>query len=187
MGKLTFGMMVSLDGYINDAEGHFDWGQIDAEVHRHANDEERRVGTEIYGRRMYETMAAWETYPTETDYETEFAEIWRGNDKIVVSKSLSDVTTSRTRLVSQLDADEVRRMKAEAKKDISVSGPTLASSYLDAGLVDEVGIYYVPVVVGSGTPMFANVKRTLVFERIEERAFANGLVYIRYRLGNAAV
>jgi dihydrofolate reductase len=186
MAKLTFTMMISLDGYINDAKGDFNWGQIDEEVHQHANAEARRQGTQIYGRKMYETMVAWETYEGDTPVEAEFAKIWRGLDKIVVSKTLKESASKRTRIVSALDKDEIARMKAFAEKDISVSGPTLASAYLGAGLIDEIGIYYIPVVVGSGTPMFAGVKRKLQLERIEERPFGNGVVFVRYGVKEAS-
>jgi dihydrofolate reductase len=151
-------------------------------VHEHANAETRRLGTMILGRRMYETLVSWETYRGDTDFEAEFAEIWRGLDKLVVSKTLKQATSARTRVVPEIDLDEMRRLKAAAAKDLSVAGPTLASSYLAAGLIDEIGIYYVPVVVGGGTPMFQQVKHTLRFERIEERAFANGVVFVRYRV-----
>jgi dihydrofolate reductase len=182
MAKLTFGMMVSLDGYINDAKGDFDWGQIDKDVHEHANAETRRVGTMILGRRMYETLVYWETNSGDTDFEAEFAEIWHGLDKVVVSKTLKQAKSKRTNIVPEIDVAEMRRKKATAAKDIAVAGPTLASMYLAAGLIDEIGIYYVPVVVGAGTPMFPQVNQTLKLERIEELAFTNGVVFVRYRM-----
>ncbi|MNS61381.1 hypothetical protein D3C72_944100 [compost metagenome] len=180
MAKLTFGMMVSLDGYINDAHGDFNWGQIDEEVHAHANAEAMRIGTEIYGRRMYEVMVYWETVDDGDDTEAEFGRQWRAKDKIVVSKSLDAVASQRTRLVPALSLDDMRRLKANATSDIAVAGPTLAATYLAAGLIDEIGIYYVPVVVGAGTPMFQHVPGTLKLARLEERAFANGVVFVRY-------
>lgn len=182
MAKLIYSMMVSLDGYINDAAGDFNWGQIDAEVHAHANAEAERIGTEIYGRRMYEIMVFWETLDASNDVEAEFARNWRDKDKIVVSKSLDAVSSARTRLVSEFSLDDLRRLKAAATKDLAVAGPTLASTYLNAGLVDEVAIYYVPVVVGSGTPMFQNVENKLRLTLLEERKFPNGVVFMRYRL-----
>ncbi|MFN3430774.1 MAG: dihydrofolate reductase family protein [Candidatus Sericytochromatia bacterium] len=180
MAKLTFGMMTSLDGYINDATGAFDWGQIDAEVHAHANAEARRVGTEVYGRRMYEVMVAWETLEPDNETEAEFGRIWRDTDKIVVSKSLQAALSSRTTVVPALDLDAMRQLKATATKDIHVAGPTLASMYLAAGLIDEISIYYVPVAVGAGTPMFQHLPATLKLTRLEERAFGNGVVFVRY-------
>jgi dihydrofolate reductase len=182
MARLVFQMMVSLDGYINDAGGDFDWGHIDEEVHRHANGEMRRCGLEIYGRRMYETMAVWETYETSSPVEAEFAELWRRTDRIVVSQTLTETSSGRTKIVPSLSAEDMLSLKElQPSGDISVSGPTLAATYLDAGLVDEIGIYYIPVVVGNGTPMFQTRNR-LNLERIEETPFANGAAFVRYRL-----
>lgn len=184
MAKLTFEMMISLDGYINDAKGDFNWGQIDKVVHEHANAETKRIGTMILGRRMYETLVYWETNSGDSDFEAAFAEIWHGLDKVVVSKTLKQAKSKRTSIVPKIDVDEMRRLKASATKDLTVAGPTLASIYLAAGLIDEIGIYYVPVVVGAGTPMFQNVNQTLKLERIQELAFANGVVFVRYRMRN---
>ena len=185
VAKLTFfGMMISLDGYINDAKGNFSWGQIDSDVHEHANAETKQIGTMILGRRMYETLVSWETYSGDTDFEAEFAEIWRNLDKVVVSKTLKQAKSRRTSIVPEIDLDEMRRLKASAAKDLAVAGPTLASTYLAAGLIDEIGIYFVPVVVGAGTPMFQQVNQTLRLERIQELAFANGVVFVRYRMRN---
>lgn len=182
MAKLTYQMMASLDGYINDLSGDFDWGQIDDEVHAHANREARRIGAEVYGRRMYETMAVWETWEPDQPVEAEFAQAWRSLDKIVVSRTLAAVSTPRTRLVSTLSLEEMARLKAEAHKDIGISGPTLASAYLDGGLVDEVSVYTIPIVVGSGTPMFKDLTRKLSLERLEAQAFGNGVTFARYRV-----
>ncbi len=184
MAKLVFEMMISLDGYINDARGDFDWGHIDAEVHGHANREGRRCGLAVYGRRMYETMAIWETYQGGTPFEAEFAELWRQTDKIVVSTTLTEPKTMRTKILPALDTGAMGELKARSGREIFVSGPTLAAAYLDAGLVDEVGIYYVPVVVGDGTPMF-QTRGKVRLERIEAAPFANGTVFTRYRVLNA--
>jgi dihydrofolate reductase len=187
VGKLTFGMMVSLDGYINDRNGKFDWGQISEEVHRVAEQQQAREGLTIYGRRMYETMAVWDTLDQDQslpEYERDFSRVWQKSEKIVVSRSLDNATTKNTRLVRELTADDVRKLKAERQKDIGVSGPTLAATYLKQSLVDEVSIYYIPVVVGGGTPMFPDVTETLKFERLEERGLANGVVFVRYGVKN---
>jgi dihydrofolate reductase len=184
VGKLTFGMMASLDGYINDRDGKFDWGQVSEEVHRFAERQQANADTEIYGRRMFETMAVWDKVhedPTAEPFMRDFSLLWRATKKIVVSRSLSDVTTTNTRLVHELSADDLRRLKAQTEKDISISGPTLAAAYLRQGLVDEVNIYYVPVVVGAGTAMFQGVSQTQPFELLDERRFANGVVFMRYR------
>ncbi|WP_224244178.1 dihydrofolate reductase family protein [Hyalangium gracile] len=185
MGKVLFGMMTSLDGYISDRKGSFDWGQVSEDVHRFAEEEQRRAGLTIYGRRMYETMVFWETADQHENIEPhyrDFALLWQQTDKLVVSKSLEKVTSKRTRLVRELTADDLRRLKASTEKDINISGPTLASSFLKQGLIDEVSIYYVPVVVGGGTAMFQEVWQTLKLERLEHRAFDNGLIYVRYRV-----
>lgn len=183
MAKLLFNMMSSLDNYINDANGGIDWGHIDDEVHQHANDTQRQVSLDIYGRRMYEMMVYWETYDEGVAVAADFADAWKSADKLVVSKSLKSVSSARTTLVADLDIDGMRKLKAERTGAIAISGPTLAARYLDAGLVDEIGIYYIPVVVGGGTPMF-QVKAMLKLERIEERPFRNGVVFVGYRVLN---
>jgi len=183
MAKLTFNMMTSLDNYINDVNGDFNWGQIDEDVHQHANDAQHQVGLDIYGRRMYEMMIYWETYDGSVPVEADFADAWKSVDKLVVSKSLKSVSSDRTTLIADLDIEGMRRLKAKRDGDIAISGPTLAARYLDAGLVDEVSIYYIPVVVGGGTRMF-QVNNKLKLERIEERSFRNGVNFIRYRVLN---
>ncbi len=186
MAKLTYTMMISLDGYINTAAGGFDWGQIDEAVHQHANDEARRVGVEIYGRRMYETMVYWETAdsnPDSSPIEQEFAEIWQGHDKIVASKSLTAVTSRRTRLVRDLTVADVEQIKAGSAKEVSIAGPTVAAPFLAAGLVDEIGIYYVPILVGPGGIAFTgHLPQPLKLERMEAVPFDNGVVFVRYRV-----
>jgi dihydrofolate reductase len=185
MGKLTFGMMASLDGYVNDRDGKFDWGQVSEEVHRFAEQQQASVGAEIYGRRMFETMAVWDTVHGDAGAEQfmrDYSLVWRRTPKIVVSRTLGHVTTTNTRLVRELTGADIRKLKAETDQDVSVSGPTLAAVYLQQGLIDEVSIYYVPVAVGGGTPMFQDVRRTQRFELVEERRFANGLVFARYRV-----
>lgn len=183
MAKLRFGMMTSLDNYINDANGNFSWGQIAEDVHEHANGEARQLSLDIYGRRMYEMMIYWETYDGSVPVEVDFSRVWQATDKLVVSKSLKSVSSARTELVTDLDFEGMRRLKAERDGDIAVSGPTLAAGYLEAGLVDEISIYYVPVVIGGGTPMF-QVKKKIGMERIEEVPFSNGVTFIRYRVLN---
>lgn len=183
MGKLTYGMMASLDGYVADSRSKFDWVPIDEEIHLFANDEARRCGTEIYGRRMYETMVYWETHEEQKDrptYEDEFARIWRGHDKLVVSSTLDKVSSANTRIVREVQPDEIRRLKADSEKDMAVAGPTLAARFINEGLVDEYTLYYVPVVVGGGRPMFTHVDKRLDLELIEQRRFGSGVVFMRY-------
>ena len=183
MGKLRFGMMASLDGYISDADGKFDWGQVSEEVHRFAEQEQTNEGITIYGRRMFETMAVWDVLAedqTVSQFVRDFGVAWQLTDKIVVSRSLTEVTTTRTRLVRELSADDIRQLKAESPQDIGVAGPTLAASYLKQGLIDEVSVYCIPVVVGGGTRMFQNIDATIRLERIEQHAFGNGVTFMRY-------
>jgi dihydrofolate reductase len=185
MGRLIVAALTSLDGYIEDTEGSFRWAEPDAEVHEFVNDLERGVGTQLLGRRMYETMAVWETvgdgpdvHPAAADY----AEVWRGLDKVVYSRTLDDVWTSRTRLEREFDPDAVRRLKEDAERDLSVSGPGLAQHAFRAGLVDEIHLFVFPVVVGGGKPgLPADVRLDL--ELADERRFGNGVVHLHYRTG----
>ncbi len=179
MGKLTYGMFMSLDGFLAGPSEHFD-----EEVSGFINDEMRRYGTEIYGRRMYETMLYWETYQApgagSTAFEDDFARIWKGLDKLVISSTLETVSSGNTQLVRELRPEEIRRLKAASTKDISVAGPTLAAQFINAGLVDEYALYCVPVVIGSGDPVFKDIERQLDLDLVEERRFASGMMFLRY-------
>jgi dihydrofolate reductase len=183
MAKLMFEMMASLDGYTSSPDDNFDWGGVDDTVHQHANDEQRQISLDIYGRRMYEMMVYWETYDGDEPVAADFADAWRATEKIAVSKSLGSVSSARTTLLADLDVEGMRKLKAERDGTISISGATIAARFLDAGLVDEVGIYYIPVVVGGGTAMFQG-KNKLRLERVEERSFGNGVNFMRYRVLN---
>lgn len=183
MALLRMQTMASLDGYVNDAQGRFDWHDVDQGVHEHSHAEGRRDGFAVYGRRMYETMLFWETYEGAAPLYAEFARFWRGLDKLVVSSSLKKVASGRTELVADLDIEAMRRLKAERSGTMSVSGPTLAARYLDAGLVDEIGIYTAPVIVGGGTPILQS-KTFIRTERIETIPFGNGVTFMRYRVLN---
>jgi dihydrofolate reductase len=179
MGKLVYSAIASLDGYVNDAQGNFDWAAPDAEVHAFVNDQERPVGTYLYGRRMYETMSAWETMDDPAPLMRDYADIWRAADKVVVSRTLDAVTTARTRLERALDAEAVRALKAEG--DVSVGGPTLAADALRAGLVDELHLFLNPVIVGAGTRALPDGLRADL-ELASERRFAGGVVHVHYRV-----
>src|SRR5262252_4263517 len=153
MARLIYSAITSLDGYVADEEGNFDWAEPDEEVHTFFNDLERPVGTYLYGRRMYEVMVAWETMHTLADqppFVQDFAEIWQAADKIVYSGTLEKVTSARTRIERDFDPEAVRQMKAAAELDITVGGPDLAAQAFKAGLVDECHLFIVPVVVGGG-------------------------------------
>lgn len=183
MAKLIYSVLASIDGYIEDDDGKFDWAQPDAEVHEFVNELVRSVGTHLYGRRMYEVMSAWETLRERTDLpavEREFASIWHDSDKVVYSSTLVEVTTERTRLERAFEPTTVQVMKNEARKDLTVSGPELAAAALEAGIVDEVHLFLVPVSVGSGKPALPEGLR-LRYELLEQRRFGNGTVHLRYR------
>ena len=182
MGALICAGITSLDGYIADERGDFSWGRPDPELHSFVNELERPVGTYLYGRRMYEVMRFWQTADTEhelPDAEAEYAAIWKDTDKVVYSSTLTEVETPRTRLERAFDADAVRRMKQEAERDLSVSGPHLAEHAFRAGLVDEVHLFVHPVAVGGGTALLPSGIR-LDLELRDERRFATGVVYLRY-------
>lgn len=184
MAQLIYSCISSLDGYIEDAAGRFDWSAPDPEVHAFINATERRIGTYLYGRRMYETLAVWETDPelaAGPPAEAEYVEVWQDADKIVFTGTLAEPYTSRTRIVRSFDADLVRRLKAEADRDLSIGGPTIAAEALRAGLVDEYQCYLVPELVGSGKPAIPTDVR-LGLELLDQRAFAGGTVFLRYRV-----
>jgi dihydrofolate reductase len=182
MAKLIYSAIMSLDGYVADQNGNFDWAGPDEEVHTFVNDLERPVGTYLYGRRMYETMVYWETAPAgQPPFVQEFAEIWRAADKIVYSRTLDLVSSARTRIERDFNPDAVRRMKAEATRDIAVGGPHLAAQAIAAGLVDEYHIFLAPVLVGAGNKALPDHVR-LDLELLDERRFGGGVVYLRYGL-----
>src|SRR5690242_9338036 len=154
MAKLIYTAITSLDGYVNDEHGNFDWAAPDEEVHAFVNDLERPVGTYLYGRRMYEVMRFWETAHEARDQPEvflDYARVWQAADKVVFSRTLPEVTTARTRLERDFDPEAIRRMKAESERDLSIGGPELAAEALRAGLVDELGVVLTPWVIGGGT------------------------------------
>jgi dihydrofolate reductase len=183
MAKLLYSMIASLDGYIADEEGSFDWAEPDEEVFTFITDQERAVGTSLYGRRMYEMMTVWETDPAlaaQSPLMRDWAEVWQAAEKIVYSTTLESVSTTKTRLERAFDPDAVKVLKASAERDLNISSPTLAAHALRAGLVDEVQLYVVPHVVGGGLPVFPGGLR-LTLELTEERRFTSGTVYLRYQ------
>ena len=183
MAKLIYVAITSLDGFIEDELGKFDWGQPDEEVHAFVNDLVRPIRTYLYGRRMYEVMAAWETMglADEPPSIRDFAEIWRAADKVVYSRTLEAVSSARTTIVRDFDPDEVRRMRAGADRDLAIGGPELAALAFRAGLVDECHLYLAPVAVGRGKRALPDdVRLELVL--LGERRFAGGMVYLRYRI-----
>ncbi len=180
---ISFGI-TSLDGYIADRDGNFDWSMPDEEVHSFVNDFQRPIGTYLYGRRLYDVMAGWETMPEDNAITADFAAQWRAADKIVYSTTLDSVSTSRTRLERQFDPTAVRALKDSADTDISIGGSALAGQALRAGLVDEVHQLISPVVIGGGTSFLPDIRLNL--ELLDQRRFGNGVVYVRYRVIPAA-
>jgi dihydrofolate reductase len=182
IARLIYSAIQSLDGYIEDAEGKFDWAAPNEEVHRFVNDLERSVGTYLYGRRMYETMVYWESPPElarQPPFVQEYAQIWRAADKIVYSKTLQSVGSDRTRIECDFDPEAVRQLKAAAGHDLGVGGAALAARAIEAGLVDEYHLFVVPVVVGAGKRSLPDDVRVNL-ELLEERSFRNGTLYVRY-------
>ena len=182
MATLIYSALTSLDGYVADEDGTFDWAEPEEEVHTAVNDLERQVGTYLYGRRMYEVLVAWETLDLadQPPFIREYAEIWRAADKIVYTTTLQTVSSTRTRIERAFDPEAVRQMKASSGRDISVGGPHLAARAIEAGLVDEFHLFLTPIVVGGGTralPDDVRVELTLV----DERRFGNGVVHLHYR------
>ncbi len=182
MARLIYSAITSLDGYIADETGNFDWAMPDEAVHTFINDLERPVGAYLYGRRMYEVMAGWETAHTvagQPPYMQDFAQIWQAAGKIVYSRTLETVSTARTRIEREFDPEAVRQMKAQAARDLTVGGPNLAAQAIRAGLVDEYHLFVAPIVVGGGKQSLPNHVR-LKLELLDERRFGNGMVYLRY-------
>ncbi len=181
MARLIYMTIMSLDGYVADENGKYDWAMPDDEVFGFVNDFERPVGTYLYGRRLYEDMTGWETMPQtgQSPLMLDFAQIWQAADKVVFSRSLEAVSTARTRIERDFDPGAVRQLKARADRDITVGGPVLAAEALRAGLVNECGLIVCPVVVGGGKKALPGGMR-LPLELLAERRFANGAVYLRY-------
>ncbi len=182
MAKLIYSVIASLDGYVADEDGNFDWAAPDEVVHSFVNDLERPIGTYLYGRRMYEVMVYWETAPLadQPRFIQDYAEIWRAADKIVYSRTLETVSSARTRIERDFNPEAVRQMKATAERDLSVGGPDLAAQAIKAGLVDEWHLIVAPFVVGGGTRALpADVRLTL--ELLDQRRFRSGMVHLHYR------
>jgi dihydrofolate reductase len=182
MGQLIYGAIVSLDGYSADRDGNFDWAEPDEEAHAFINELQKPVGTYLYGRRMYETMAVWETDTSLAEQSSvmrDFAQVWQAAEKIVYSTTLAQPSTARTRVERSFDPEAVRELKAASEADLTVAGPGLAAHAVRSGLVDELQVYLVPAVVGGGTPYLPNDVR-LDLELRDERRFAAGMVHLRY-------
>ena len=184
MARLIYSAITSLDGYVADQDGNFDWAAPDEELHTFVNDLERPVGTYLYGRRMYEVMVYWEgahSLDGQPPFIRDFMRIWQAADKIVYSRTLASVSSARTRIERDFDPEAVRRMKAAARRDITVGGPDLAAQAIEAGLVDECHLFLTPIVVGGGKRSFPRDLHQKL-ELLEERRFGSGTVHLHYRL-----
>jgi dihydrofolate reductase len=183
MANLIYLMLMSLDGYVADAKGNFDWARPDEEIHTFVNDLARPAGTHLYGRRMYEVMVFWDTVPIHAapGFIADFAHLWRAANKIVYSSTLTSIPTANTRLERTFEAAAIRQMKATARQDLAIGGPTLAAQAFRAGLIDVCHLFVFPVTVGGGLPAFPRDLH-LDFELREERRFGCGVVYLQYRL-----
>lgn len=183
MAKLIYSAIASLDGYVEDEDGKFDWAMPDEELHAFVNDLERPIGTYLYGRRMYETMVFWETAGgnDEPPVFNDYAEIWREAEKIVYSRTLETVSSAKSRIESAFDPEEVRLLKESSAADISVGGAKLAGQAIEAGLVDEVHLFLFPIAVGGGKRALPAGVRTQL-ELLDERRFGSGVVHLHHRV-----
>jgi dihydrofolate reductase len=181
MGRLVYSAITSLDLYVADEDGKWDWSVPSPEVHAAVNDLSRGIGTWLLGRRMYDVLVAWETMDEPEPELRDFAEIWRGSDKVVYSRTLEELRSKRTRIEREFDPEAVRQMKAELDHDLSVSGPELAAQAFQAGLVDDVHLFISPIVVGGGNPALPSGVE-VPLELAGEHRFANGVVYLQYRV-----
>jgi dihydrofolate reductase len=183
MAKLIYSAIASLDGYIADQDGKFDWAEPDEEVHAFVNDLSRPVGTFLLGRRMYDVLLAWENLQLADQQPVirDFAEIWRAADKIVYSRTLETASSARTQIEREFDPEAVRELKAMADRDLAVAGPELAAQAFKAGLVDECHLVLAPILVGAGTKALPEGLR-MELELVDERRFGNGMAYLGYRI-----
>lgn len=184
MGKLIYSTITSLDGYTEDSTGSIDWSEPDEAVHKYINDLVRATGTHLYGRRMYETMAVWETdtsFTADSPVLQDFASIWQAADKIVYSTTLESAFTTRTRIERDFTPEAVRQIKATTEHDILMGGPTIAAVAFRAGLIDECHLFITPIVIGGGKHALPQNIR-LELELLDEHRFSNGMVHLRYRI-----
>ncbi len=185
MAQLIYSAMTSLDGYMEDRHGKFDWAAPDEEIHAYINNLEREFGIYLYGRRMYETMMGWETDPgfaATSPTMRDYAEIWQAAEKIVYSKTLQAASTRKTRIERDFDLEAIKKLKSAAESDITIGGPDLAAHAFKAGLIDECRLFIVPIIVGGGKKSLPDDIR-LELKLVEECRFGNGMVYLRYQSG----
>ena len=183
MAKLIYTAIMSLDGYIEDADGRFDWAAPDEEVHAFVNELERPIGTYLYGRRMYDTMVYWETVTDGPEVAREYAEIWRAAEKVVYSRTLHAVTSARTRIWRTFEPDPIQQLKDSSAADLGIGGANLAGQALHAGLVDELHLYLAPIIVGAGKPALPN-NLTTQLTLVNEHRFPSGFIHLHYQVAN---
>jgi dihydrofolate reductase len=181
MANLIYSAITSLDGYVEDADGGFEWAAPDEEVHAFVNELERPIGTYLYGRRMYDTMVYWESATNSSEAAREYAEIWRAAEKVVYSRTLQSATSARTRIWRTFEPDAIQRLKESSAADLSIGGADLAGQALNGGLVDECHLIIAPIVVGGGKQALPNDLQ-LRLELLDERRFASGFVHLHYRV-----
>jgi dihydrofolate reductase len=185
VARLIYSAIASLDGYVEDQRGGFDWAAPDAEVHAFINDLERPIGTYLYGRRMYETMVYWENLSLDGDESAvarDFAQIWRAADKIVYSRTLATSSSARTRIEHDFDPVAISQLKQSSGRDITIGGAELAGQAMSAGLIDECHLFLCPMVVGGGRRALPDDVR-IQLELLDEHRFRSGVVHLRYAVG----
>jgi dihydrofolate reductase len=185
MGRLIYSANVSLDGYMADADGRFDWSQPDEDVHAHVADLVRPMGTHLYGRRMYDVMVFWETVEDDDPFMVDFARLWRAADKVVYSRTLTETSSDRTRIETDFDVDAVRTLVESSDTDVLIGGAELAGQAIAAGLVDEIHTYVHPVVIGGGTHWLPDSVR-VALELVDEDRFG-GVVHLHHRVARTDV
>jgi dihydrofolate reductase len=186
MGKLIYSPITSLDGFIEDEDGRFDWAAPDQEVHAFVNDLQRPIGTYLYGRRMYETMVFWETAATGDDQSAvfrDYTEVWRGAEKVVFSRTLEMASSARTRIEATFDPEMIRQTKESAGSDLAIGGAELAAQAFRANLIDECHLFLNPIVVGGGKQALPSKVRARL-DLLDEGRFGNGVVHLHYRVTN---
>lgn len=189
MRKVIYSSMVSLDGFVEGSNREIDWGLVDEELHTYINEQENQIDTYLFGRRMYEVMAYWdtaETDPSNPEYVLEFARIWQGIRKIVFSKTLEHVQ-GNARLSRGNIVEEIAQLKAQPGKDMGVGGATIAATLIQSGLIDEYQLFINPIILGSGTPMFPTLDRRTGLCLIETKTFSSGVVFLRYQPADKAL
>ena len=183
MGKLIYSLNVSLDGFVESVDGSLDWAVVDDELHTWFNGQARVLDASLYGRRMYEVMSSYwptaESDPAATEPMLDFARIWDALPKIVFSTTLESVGPN-SRLVAGDVAERLAELRSEIHGDLDVGGPTLASAFIERGLVDEYRLIVHPVILGSGTPLFPALRDPLGLRLLETRTFGSGVVFLRY-------